>query len=87
MTYIKYPSNIQKIFNEYQSGKINTFILEQDERIDILEDCSIKEVVFEPLTYPVIISGNEKVSEDVNSGSNISLAEFYNKTSIYVEKN
>lgn len=86
LTYIKYPSNIQRIYSEYKTGKIETFIEEQNERIRILEDDNIKEVIFKPLTYKSIIFGKDQIEKDKESGRNKNLAKFYDKTFVYVEE-
>jgi|GEM_PF-1280192 len=77
-------SHIRTMYEEYKSGKIETFISERNERIRILEDESIENAIFEPMTYKDVCFGFDYTSESEKALMNRGLAEYYDKESVAV---
>jgi hypothetical protein len=79
-------SHMLTLYDEYQSGKMVTFISQRTERIAILEDESIKDVAFKPLTETHVSFGFDDTSTRANSLINRNLADYYNKESVVVSE-
>jgi len=78
-----YPLNIQRIVKEQQAGVYETYKREQDSRYDALEDESIKDVYFYPLTFKRPICGAE-MFRSYDSNRNQVAARLYDKNIIYL---
>jgi len=79
-------SHIGKMYEQYKSGRIETYVNERSERLAILNDDSIKDVVFEPLTHKTVCFSFDFTSIYDSSLYNINLAKYYDKNSIRVKE-
>ena len=79
-------SHIRTMIDTWRDGTIPTYISEKEERIRLLEDDSIKEVAFEPMTETDVCFNFDYTSENPNDLLNTNLAEYYNKDFVIVKK-
>ncbi len=79
-------SHIRTMIDTYMDGTIPTYISEKNERIRILEDESIKDVVFEPLTERDVCFGFDYTDNNPDSLINRALADYYGKDSVIVKE-
>ncbi len=78
-------SHIKNIIECYRDGSMMTFVAEKNTRIAMLEDTSITDVVFEPMTKTAVCFGFDYTSENKNDLINTNLAEYYGKNSVVVK--
>jgi len=79
-------SHIRTMVETYMDGTIPTYIEEKNARIAVLEDDSIKEVIFEPMTETDVCFNFDYTSWNPDDLLNANLAEYYDKTFVIVRE-
>ncbi|MEX1307413.1 MAG: hypothetical protein AB1Z19_02705, partial [Eubacteriales bacterium] len=83
--WILQKSHIKTMIECYKDGSMMTFVEEKNARIAMLEDDSITDVVFTPMTKDAVCFGFDYTSENEKDLINTNLAEYYGKTSVIVQ--
>lgn len=83
---VEMDSTAYEAVKEIKNHEAQAYADEFDARLQVYMDDSVKEVVLEPLSVHPKLLFMEDLTEDVNYWTNVSVAKFYDKDSVRVEK-